>query len=100
MPTYDQDQPRDTKGRWTSSLMDSLETQLRAKGHETGAAHQLAIEIMTRQGTLDPKTGLLTAEGQRREELGRDGRRMEAYARERGKKPEEIGMQNGRPFVK
>jgi len=61
--TFSNSQPRDERGRWTSGLQDSLEHQLREKGHAAPAAHQLAIEIMTKQGTLDPKTGFLTPEG-------------------------------------
>lgn len=97
---YNPTQPRDPNGRFSSGLMDSLEHQLRAKGHEQFAAHQLAIEIMTKQGTLDPKTGLLTALGQEREKLGRAGRRVDRMATQTGHHPKHIGYKAGRAYVK
>src|SRR3954468_11908183 len=97
---YDPHQPRDPNGKWSGGYMDSLEHQLRAKGHDGPAAHQLAVEIMTNQGTLDPKTGELTAKGREREAMGRAGRRVDRYASQLGHKPHVIGYRAGRPFVK
>lgn len=94
------DQPRDPNGKWSGGLMDSLEHQLRAKGHGAPAAHQLAVEIMTNQGTLDPKTGALTAKGQQREAMGRAGRRIDRMATQTGHKPEHIDYRGGRARVK
>lgn len=94
------DQPRDKDGKWSGGLMDSLEHQLRAKGKDKLAAHQLAIEIMTNQGTWDPAKGELTAKGREREALGRAGRRVDRYARTLGHKPHNVGYRAGRAFVK
>lgn len=97
---YSTSQPRDTNGKWSSGLMDSLEHQLREKGHAAEKAHALAIEIMTNQGTLDPKTGLLTAKGQEREAMGRAARRVDRVAKQTGHAPEHIAYQRGRAYVK
>lgn len=94
------DQPRDKDGRWSGGLMDSLEHQLRLKGHAPPAAHQLAVEIMTNQGTFDPKLGRLTAKGREREAMGRSGRRVDRVAKQTGHKPEHIGYVGGRAYVK
>lgn len=80
--------------------MDSLEHQLRAKGHPAPAAHQLAVEIMTNQGTLDPATGQLTAKGREREAMGRVGRRIDRMAQQTGHKHENIDYRGGRARVK
>lgn len=81
--------------------MDSLEHQLMKKNNgNRAAAHQLAVEIMTNQGTYDPKTGQLTEKGKAREALGHKGRVIDRAARQLGHKPEEIGIQNKRPYVK
>ncbi len=97
---YNPSQPRDTHGKFSSGLMDSLEHQLRAKGHTDFAAHQLAIEIMTNQGTLDPKSGLLTEKGQEREKMGRKARRIDRVAAQTGHHPKHIGYIGGRAYVK
>lgn len=97
---FDPTQPRDPNGQWSSGLMDSLEHQLRAKGHAAPAAHQLAIEIMTNQGTLDPNTGKLTAKGQEREDMGRSGRRIDRHARNTGNRPEQLVYKAGKVHVK
>lgn len=97
---YDPHQPRDKDGKFSGGLMDSLEHQLRKKGHDAPAAHQLAVEIMTDQGTLDPATGKLTAKGLEREALGRPGRRIDRLATQTGHKPEHIGYKRGRAYIK
>jgi hypothetical protein len=97
---YNADEPRDRQGRWSSGYQDSLEHQLRGKGHSAEKARELAIEIMTNNGTLDPKTGLLTAKGREREAMGRAERRKDVHARRTGHDPKEIGYQRGRVFVK
>ena len=98
---YNDDQPRASDGKWTGGLMDSLEHQLMKKnGPDRAAAHQLAVEIMTKQGTYDPKTGKLTPKGEEREALGHKGRIIDRAARQLGRDPSEIGIQNRRPFVK
>lgn len=97
---YNPTQPRDPNGKFSSGLMDSLEHQLRAKGNTPIAAHSLAIEIMTKQGTLDPKTGLLTKLGQDREALGRKGRRVDRMASQTGHHQKHIGYKTGRAYVK
>lgn len=97
---FDPHQARDPDGKWSSGLMDSLEHQLRNKGHEKVAAHQLAIEIMTNQGTLDPNTGRLTAKGQERENMGRSGRRIDRHARNTGNRPEQLVYKAGKVHVK
>jgi hypothetical protein len=98
---FDPTQPRDNDGKWSGGLMDSLEHQLMVKnGPDRAKAHELAIEIMTNQGTYDPKTGQLTAKGREREALGHKGRVIDRHARQTGHKPAEIGFANKRPFVK
>jgi hypothetical protein len=94
------DQPRDKDGQWSGGLMDSLEHQLRAKGHDPAKAHELAVEIMTNQGTLDPKTGQLTAKGREREAMGRAGRRVDRMAQQTGRDHKEIDYRGGRARVK
>lgn len=97
---YNPSEPRDKHGRWSSGLQDSLEHQLRAKGHTPEKANDLAIEIMLNQGLLDPKTGALTAKGEAREAMGRRARRIDRLAKASGHSPDEIGYQNGRAYVK
>lgn len=97
---YSPDQPRDSDGKFSSGLMHSLEHQLKAKGNTAIAAHQLAVEIMTNQGTLDPKTGQLTAKGQEREAMGRAGRRVDRMARQTGHPEHHIDYRGGRARVK
>lgn len=80
--------------------MHSLEHQLRAKGTPAPKVHDLAVEIMTNQGTFDPKTGQLTAKGREREAMGREGRRIDRVASQTGHKPEHIAYRNGRAYVK
>jgi hypothetical protein len=80
--------------------MHSLIHQLQLKGHDPEKAHALAVEIMTNQGTLDPKTGELTALGREREGMGKKARVIDRAAKQLGRKPEEIGIVNRRPYVK
>lgn len=96
---YNSNQPRAPDGKFSGSLMHSLEHQLRTKGNSSVAAHQLAVEIMTAQGTLDSE-GNLTAKGREREALGRAGRRIDRLATATGHKPEHIGYKAGRAYVK
>jgi hypothetical protein len=98
--TFSNSQPRDTSGRWTSGLQDSLEHQLRERGQSREMAHQMAIEIMVQRGQLDPHTGMLTPLGEQREAMGRAARRVDVHAKASGHKPNEIGYQKGRTFVK
>ena len=85
---YNDEQPRAPDGKWSGGLQHSLEAQLmRKNGPDRAAAHQLAVEIMTNQGTLDPKTGTLTALGRQREALGHKGRVVDRAARQLGRKP-------------
>lgn len=93
-------QARAPDGKFSGGLMHSLEHQLRDKGHAPPAAHQLAVEIMTAQGTLDPKTGELTEKGKQREALGRAGRRKDRVARYHGHDVSKIGYRAGRAYVK
>lgn len=95
----DPHQPRDKDGRWSGGLVDSLEHQLRTKGHAPVAAHQLAIEILTERGHLD-KAGRLTPEGLKREAMGRQGRRVDRMAQQTGHHPKHIGYKAGRAYVK
>lgn len=97
---YSTSQPRAADGKFSGGLMDSLEHQLRAKGNPPAAAHQLAVEIMTNQGTLDPATGQLTAKGQEREAMGRAGRRVDRMATQTGHNAASIGYKGGRAYVK
>ena len=97
---YSPEQPRDSNGKWSGGLMDSLEHQLRTKGHDPEKAHALAIEIMTTHGTYDPKTGALTAKGREREALGKKGRVIDRAAKQLGRNPEDIAIVNRRPYVK
>ena len=96
---FNPNQARDSKGQWSAGIIDSIEHQMRAKGHAPPAAHALAIEIATNHGFLD-KQGNLTAKGKEREALGHKGRVIDRAARQLGKKPSEIGIQNNRPYVK
>lgn len=93
--------PRDRNGRFTHGLMDSLKQQLRAKGHDENAAHALAIEIMTKQGTLDAD-GNLTDKGRERERLGREGRAVDRMAKQTGRPHSEMvyDKRQRRAFVK
>jgi hypothetical protein len=99
--SYNPSQPRDQKGKWTEGIVDSLERQLRTKGHAPVAAHQLAIEILTNQGTLD-SAGNLTAKGRDRERMGRAERAKDRAARQLGRKPTEMAYQksSGKAHVK
>ena len=72
---------------------------MRAKGKTPEVAHALAIEIGQNHGFLDAK-GNLTAKGREREALGHKGRVIDRAARQLGRKPQEIGVQRGRPYVK
>ena len=83
------DQPRDKDGKFTHSLMDSLEGQLRAKGHAPVAAHQLAIEILQQQGSVDAQ-GNLTAHGREREAMGRAARAKDRLATQTGHDPKNL----------
>jgi hypothetical protein len=96
---YDPDEPRDDKGRWSSSIVDSLKAQLIKKGTPKEKVQDLAVEILQGHGILDAK-GELTAKGREREALGHKGRVIDRAARQLGRKPEEIGIQNKRPYVK
>jgi hypothetical protein len=93
-------QPRDAHGRWAGGLMDSLEHQLKAKGHPPDKAHDLAIEILTNRGHYDPKTQQLTKAGQEREDMSRRERRVDRHARMTGHDETEIGYKGGKAFVK
>jgi|ERR1019366_5969397 predicted metal-dependent hydrolase len=97
---YSPSQPRAADGKFSGALTDSLEHQLRAKGHNAERAHELAIEIMVAQGTRDASTGQLTAKGLEREAMGRVGRRIDRVATQTGHKPEHIAYKNGRAYVK
>lgn len=93
-------QARAPDGKFSGSLMHSLEHQLQSKGHDGPAAHQLAIEIMTQQGTLDPVTMRLTPKGLEREAMGRAGRRKDRVAKQLGHDVKDIGYKAGRAYVK
>lgn len=97
---YRPDQPRASDGKFSGTLTDSLEHQLRAKGHNAARARELAVEIMVNQGTLDPNTGQLTAKGREREAMGRAGRRIDRVATQTGHKPEHIAYKNGKAYVR
>lgn len=97
---YNPHQPRDKDGKFSGGLMDSLEHQLRKKGHDAPTAHNLAVEIMTNQGTYDPKSGTLTAKGLAREAMGRAGRRVDRMATQTGHHSKHIGYKAGRAYVK
>ena len=92
-------QPRDSTGKWSSGIIDSIEHQVRGRGVPPEKAHALAIEIATNNGFLD-KQGNLTALGKEREALGHKGRVIDRAARALGRKPSEIGIQNNRAYVK
>ena len=96
---YSPNEARDSKGRWSAGIVDSIEHQMKAKGHDAVKAHALAIEIATNHGLIDAK-GNLTKLGREREALGHKGRIIDRAARALGRKPEEIGVQNNRPYVK
>jgi hypothetical protein len=98
--TFSNSQPRDPNGRWSNSLLDSLEHQLKERGQSREMAHQMAVEILVQRGHLDPNTGSLTAAGQAREAMGREGRRRDVLAKATGHRPEEIAYQRGRTYVK
>ena len=72
---------------------------MRAKGKTPEEAHALAIEIATNHGFIDAK-GNLTALGKEREALGHKGRVIDRAAKQLGRNPSEIGIQNNRPYVK
>jgi len=96
---YSPTQPRDSTGKWSAGISDSLEHQLRAKGHAPDKAHALAIEILQGHGILDAK-GELTALGRERQAMGHKARVIDRAARQLGRKPEELTIQHGRPMVK
>jgi len=96
---YSQTQPRDANGKWSSGIIESIEARMLEKGHPPEEAHALAIEIGRNHGFLDAK-GNLTALGKEREALGRKGRMIDRAAKQFGKKPSEIGIQNNRAYVK
>jgi len=96
---FNPNEARDSKGRWSSGIVDSIEHQMKRKGHPPEKAHALAIEIATNHGFLDAK-GNLTKLGREREALGHKGRVIDRAARQLGRKPSEIGIQNNRPYVK
>ena len=93
-------QERDYHGRFTHGLVDSLEQQLVKKGAPN--AHALAIEILAAQGSVDPKTGELTAHGRERERMGREARAKDRLASQTGHNPEHIVYDRrlGKAFVK
>lgn len=96
---YDLREARDERGRWSGGLMDSLKSQLRAKGTPPDKVHALAVEIMQNQGTLD-KQGQLTAKGREREAMGHKGRIADRTAKALGRKPEEITVIGHKGYVK
>lgn len=89
MPDFNPTQPRDDRGRWTHSLIASLENQLLAKGHKGAEAHALAIEILQKQGSLD-KNGVITDHGMERQSMGKAGRAKDRAAKQLGRDPSEI----------
>lgn len=97
--TFNPNQARDSNGKWSSGIIDSIEHQMRARGKTPEEAHALAIEIGQDHGFLDAK-GNLTALGREREALGHKGRVIDRAARQFGHKPSEIGIQNNRAYVK
>jgi hypothetical protein len=86
-------------GRWSSGLQDSLEHQLREKGHGPEKARELAVEILTNRGHIDAN-GRLTAAGREREAMGRAARRIDVHSKITGHRPEEIGYKGGKTFIK
>ena len=96
---FNPNQARDSNGKWSAGIIDSIEHQMRARGQTPERAHALAIEIATNHGFLDAK-GNLTALGKEREALGHKGRMIDRAASQSGRKPSEIGIQNNRPYVK
>ena len=96
---FNPNQARDSNGKWSTGIIDSIEHQMRAKGNTPEQAHALAIEIATNHGFLDAK-GDLTALGKEREALGHKGRMIDRAAKQLGHDPSEIGVQNNRPYVK
>jgi hypothetical protein len=97
--SFDPTQPRNSDGKWSSSIIDSIEHQMKLKGHGQAKAHDLAIEIGQNHGLID-KQGRLTALGREREALGHKGRVIDRAAQQLGRKPEELNYQRGRAFVK
>jgi len=96
---FNSNQARDSNGKWSSGIVDSIEHQMRAKGKTPEQAHALAIEIAVNHGFIDA-TGKLTALGKEREALGHKGRMIDRAARATGHDPSEIGVQNNRAYVK
>jgi hypothetical protein len=96
---FNPNQARDSNGKWSAGIIDSIEHQMRAKGNTPERAHALAIEIATNHGFLDAK-GNLTARGKEREALGHKGRVIDRTARQLGRTPAEIGVKDNRPYVK
>lgn len=92
---------RDYHGRFTHGIVDSLEAQLRKKGHGPNEARSMAIEILTERGHLD-KEGNLTEFGLHRQSLGREERRKDVAARQLGRKPEHMAYdkRTGKAYVK
>jgi hypothetical protein len=97
--SFDPTQARDDRGRWSAGIVDSLKHQLRAKGTPPDKIPALAVEILQGHGLLD-SAGRLTAKGREREAMGHKARVVDRAARMLGRKPEEIGIQNHRPYVK
>jgi hypothetical protein len=96
---FNPSQARDSNGKWSNGIIDSIEHQMRAKGKTPEEAHALAIEIGQTHGFLDAK-GNMTAKGLEREAMGHKGRMIDRAAKQFGKKPSEIGIQNNRAYVK
>lgn len=97
--SFNPNQPRAANGKWSSGIIDSIEAQVRARGAPPDKAHALAIEIGQNHGFLDAK-GNLTAKGREREAMGHKARVIDRAARQLGRKPEEIGIVGGKPYVK
>ncbi len=96
---FNPSQPRNSAGKWSAGIIDSIEHQMLARGETPEKAHALAIEIGQNHGFLDAK-GDLTALGREREALGHKGRVIDRAARQLGRKPEELRIEHGRAVVK
>lgn len=96
---YNPSQPRDSSGKWSAGIIDSIEHQMRARGKSPEEAHALAIEIGQNHGFLDAK-GNLTDKGREREAMGHKARVLDRAARQLGRKPEEMKIEHGRAVVK
>lgn len=97
--SYNPNQPRDADGKWSSGIIDSIEYQMRAKGHRPDKAHELAIEIATNHGFIDQQ-GNLTAKGREREAMGHNARVIDRAARQLGRDPKDFKIQNRKAYVK